>query len=145
MAIFYSFLNIVSLITTLNVSQDFAVADHVEEFIRLSGDPIVKFKTRNIEIRFVEKLDGITAGKCISYGKIGTLIEISEEQWEKMTELQQKALVFHELGHCVLNRDHTTTFFPQSVCPTSLMSYSVEPDKCLRKYWQYYLRELFGR
>ena len=34
-------------------------------------------------------------------------IRIQKDSWETLCIAQKQAVIFHELGHCVLNRDHT--------------------------------------
>jgi hypothetical protein len=36
-------------------------------------------------------------------------IQINPNIWPKLSEDERELLIFHELGHCVLNRDHVTS------------------------------------
>ena len=57
--------------------------------------------------------------------KVGEKIEIRRSRWEVLSEASREQLLYHELGHCVLNKDHN---FGQkrgsvwSVCPSSIMN-----------------------
>lgn len=53
----------------------------------------------NIEIRG-------TLGQCKSYSDGSKKVVIDAPYWDSATELEREYLVFHELGHCALNRDH---------------------------------------
>lgn len=77
----------------------------------------------SIDINFVEKLDNNVVGVCYLYSSGYRKIELSNEYWNKVTELAQEELLFHELGHCVLNRGHNDkkiAYQNQSV-PESIM------------------------
>jgi len=49
-----------------------------------------------------------TLGACYLYGKNGKWreIKINKSYWNKRTLAEQEALIKHELGHCLLDRDH---------------------------------------
>lgn len=50
------------------------------------------------------------AGVCEYYNDGYRLIRISSFHWDRLTEFGKEELIYHELGHCVLNRDHTEDF-----------------------------------
>lgn len=68
-------------------------------------------------------------------------MELSEETWRKTDRWQREQLVFHELGHCVLNRNHDnkTVMGIQK----SVMNHAVLPKDMYLLHREYYLRELF--
>ena len=76
-------------------------------------------------------------------------ITIDSSQWEKLDAPQREVLVFHELGHCILNRDHNNDKLPFGEC-ASLMDGNDEEGSfvCSNNYYtsqwrKYYLDELF--
>jgi len=76
-------------------------------------------------------------------------VTIDAAQWKKLDEQQREALVFHELGHCILNRDHNNNTLPFGEC-ASLMDGNEEESGfvCSNNYYaaqwrRYYLDELF--
>lgn len=93
------------------------------------------------------KLEPTIAGVC-HYLKVGNgpiewgYIEIDQEYWKEISEKQKIDLIFHELGHCVLGRDHVT---PNGVewCPKSFMNPSVMSDYCLENHYDDYIKEMF--
>lgn len=139
---------------------------YVEEFIRASNGKITK-----------KHFDGFTMG-FKDYGAnsnvVGTChysvneVDISEVWWNRSsTHYEKTALIFHELGHCILKRGHTNKptysgFVPwlerigfklgifkelndlSDGCPASLMNTSVVGDRCTVKHFNYYLQELFN-
>lgn len=88
-------------------------------------------------------------------------VEIRKSAWYGLSETKKKELVFHELGHCVLGRDHTfaraelwsdpkeSYELPLHItdAPDSLMSihtgWPVEPSSGFQNFWDTYLDELF--
>jgi len=61
-----------------------------------------------IEIKFGQPSDASWAGECIQNEDGQKTIIIRETSWNKYCESQKRALIFHELGHCVLGRSHST-------------------------------------
>jgi hypothetical protein len=74
--------------------------------------------------------------------------------WKNASQQEREALIFHELGHCLLNRDHRADRFPNGIY-VSLMNaddvgiyatcrYPIGNDACdKRPRRTYYLDELF--
>jgi len=54
-----------------------------------------------VKIHFKRDLPGSQIGLCRRWTKE---VFLSEPFWEISTDLQREMLVFHELGHCVLNQ-----------------------------------------
>lgn len=44
--------------------------------------------------------------EAVGHNSVRKTIFLDREGWDQLDEFQQKALLFHELGHCVLNRRH---------------------------------------
>lgn len=51
-----------------------------------------------------EEGDITTVGYCLTTGSGTKIIRLHEESWRAMDLYEQEELVFHELGHCLLNR-----------------------------------------
>lgn len=54
--------------------------------------------------------DSCVAGYCltdIDGGGIFREVAIDIDTWAELTEIRREALIFHELGHCVMDLDHT--------------------------------------
>ena len=54
-----------------------------------------------LEITFQDHLEDTLAAFCSD----GTIV-ISTQYWETRNDANREAMIFHELGHCILNRDH---------------------------------------
>lgn len=87
------------------------------------------------------------AGLC-TFKTDGTkLIEIEPIYWTTLTETAKTALVYHELGHCVLLREHRTDTFHHEThgnIYSSLMNpYSLVNEAFYRENKDFYTKELF--
>ncbi len=45
-------------------------------------------------------------GQCKSYSDGSQQIIVDEQYWNRISDYEREYLVFHELGHCVLEREH---------------------------------------
>ena len=48
-------------------------------------------------------------------------ILINEDSWNKRTDFSKEFLIFHELGHCVLDRRHDNGVLPNGLCKSLMM------------------------
>ncbi|MEN9613673.1 MAG: hypothetical protein RLZZ628_4487 [Bacteroidota bacterium] len=104
----------------------------------------ITLKNINLEIRF-----SVLMGKnaTCTFNKTKHLIEIDSVNWKKRSIYDKEWLVYHELGHCVLGRDHLLKTLPKGECQ-SVMSNS-EGLNCSINFksesWRkYYFDELFN-
>ena len=86
------------------------------------------------------------AGSC-SYGRFrNNEIIIDSEFWSRAPNLYREYIVFHELGHCYLSRDHLDACLSNRTWQ-SLMRSGTE-STCRDNYTnftrEYYIDELFG-
>ncbi len=84
------------------------------------------------------------AGQC-RYNRLDPrLVTIDASFWRRASDLFKEFIVFHELGHCFLNRPHLETAFSNGVC-TSIMRSGT--GSCIDNYnrltRQSYIDELF--
>lgn len=97
----------------------------------------------NFSIQFGETDDNI-GGFCNSKGNA---ITINPEDWEARDTFQREHIIFHELGHCILNREHRNTETPSNECFSYMKGAEDDFDCSLNlhsTYWRdYYLDELF--
>ena len=117
------------------------------EWEKVTGVP---HPASDIKVIFVDEV----SGKGIVKENIATCtysamtLRIERKWWNEHSVLQKEALVFHELGHCILLRRHITLTFQckeqPSGCPVSIMYPSVLKSVTYSKYRTYYLQELFN-
>jgi len=88
---------------------------------------------------FADIADEEVGGTCTNSEP--PLIVIDTPYWNEITELGREQLVLHELGHCVLNRDHKENML--SGLPVSIM-YSIHfgDEWYYAQNRAYYLQEL---
>lgn len=136
---------------------------YVQKFEELSKNSYINKPARvsGVVMTLTDSLDNETNGVCykeeLDKSNFGTqlyimfngvpksqkYIEISSTYWRYATDAEKEALIFHELGHCMLNREHLNGFSLQNNRYYSVMNYfSFEGETYTRNY-QYYIRELF--
>ena len=103
----------------------------------------------NIEIQF-NQMDLPTIGKCYyafyidgphEGERLNLNVEIDPIFWQEATDTEKEVLIFHELGHCVLNRDHDEDIILEYEIPKSIM-YPVIFDSPYKNNRSYYVDEL---
>jgi hypothetical protein len=73
--------------------------------------------------------------------RVNLNIEIDPIFWEEASQTEKEVLVFHELGHCVLNREHNESLISEQNIPKSIMyPYIFETE--YEMYRNYYINEL---
>lgn len=81
-------------------------------------------------------------GICTSgYGYKDIVLET--RFWEDAGPISREALVWHELGHCVLGLKHNDTLDKETGCPISIMNSMLPPIPCLEDLHEHYSKELF--
>jgi hypothetical protein len=89
-------------------------------------------------------------GHCANYGTNSSLnvVSLNKDFWATATDIQKEILVFHELGHCVLNRRHDDRLKQLGSyinAPASLMySMPYGYEIVFKEFRTYYLNELCG-
>ncbi len=86
------------------------------------------------------------AGQCTWASHQPNLVTIDLTFWNAASDLQKEFVVFHELGHCFLNRGHREDAFTNGQC-ASLMRSGLEDcrDNYTSATRSQYLDELFNR
>lgn len=80
-------------------------------------------------------------GVCIKYTDGYKEIQINQTAWNNYEEFNKEEVIFHELGHCILDRDHDTNLITEYEIPKSIM-YPYVLDRVYDDYRSYYLEEL---
>ena len=97
----------------------------------------------DLTVRF-GTVSGNASGLCAFQSNT---ITIDETDWSTMSEERRTWLMFHELGHCVLDRQHLNIETNNGEC-LSIMKGTENLFECStnfysEKWWDYYLNELF--
>jgi len=96
----------------------------------------VGIDVENVLIYFTS-LKKPTVGRCFPGLKV---IQLDLEYYKKLSTIEKKALVFHELGHCVCNifvHAKEGTFCGDSIMVPAMMS-----KWCYKTRWETYIRDL---
>lgn len=119
----------------------------VADFSRDLGRPVVSPVNFASKLEFQQEgADEDTVGLCV-FSTIGlNRVLILRSFWDSADETSRWALVFHELGHCELDREHLDTL-DDNQCPISLMRWEIiSAPFCIEaglKTTHEYERELF--
>jgi len=131
--------------------------EHFKPYHNPPTDPVfVKYINKfNIEMNMstnisttFKKMDDKYAGICHSWSDGHREITINKKYWDNYSDKQREQLIFHELGHCALNREHNddTIMLNGTTCPDSVMRSKMfnlfEIAYCYNYDYEHYLQEL---
>ena len=114
---------------------------YVESFKEAGESVGWKVNMHGVKIDFVDKLPEAWVGVCIPEQR---QVFVDLHYWLRTDETHREELVWHELGHCVLGREHTTASVDEH--PASIMYPTVQvPDdeKFYLSHKHHYIKELF--
>lgn len=95
----------------------------------------------NIDISFSQLVNA--SGECNFNDGI---ILIDSSAWSSFHPLQKRLIIYHELGHCILNRDHyDKTFFNGENVSYMRGTNNFSENLVGQKWHDYYLKELFHK
>lgn len=127
---------------------DIELAPYVTEFVADSvavGRPVF---IDNLIVKFQSGLGGDVLGECqdANGGTEGTPnIYINSDNWDEQSAISKKAIMYHELGHCVLFLGHDETMININgyLIAKSIMYPWIQADNIYRDHWNSYVYELF--
>ena len=119
---------------------------HFDNFVEAAATNGMNISIEELDIGgYIENIQVRgTLGQCKSYSNGSKQVVIDQPYWDRADEMEREYLVFHELGHCILDRDHLDSKDANGNC-TSIMqsgdnsckgSYNIENRSAL-------LNELF--
>jgi hypothetical protein len=118
---------------------------YVTRFVSLSQKTNRPMNSANVGIQFDDNMDSQTLGIC-SYGSME--IRINSKLWKKLSPSSKEMLIFHELGHCILKRDHIEKSVLSSdardTLQISLMASRVLRSIIYERNYETYISELFN-
>ena len=97
---------------------------HFDTFVSEAQAKGLNISLDQIDIgAYVENIEkGGTLGQCKSYSDGSKQIVIDQPFWDRASELEREYVVFHELGHCLLGRDHDDTKDASGKCISIMQS-----------------------
>lgn len=84
----------------------------------------VDYGELGLEAGFATLSSGII-GQCQRNEDMPNIVTVDRVFWLEFTELEKERVIFHELGHCILNRGHTDGVRDDGTCE-SIMATSVQ-------------------
>jgi hypothetical protein len=120
----------------------------VDEFVAESQHQSRPISITDLVIRFTNELTGETLGECFNYhGQQTNMILIDVQDWPNESDEYRRIVLFHELGHCILNLEHDQTGRVQGgyCTPTSIMwPYVINETNMYVENWGTYMVDLFA-
>lgn len=123
------------------ISIDPTFQTYVNDFVTEAKNQNYPLSIDDISIHFDSSLDVTTLGECRRYSQGTPLILINQQDWPNENDVIHRVLLFHELGHCILNREHLNTLTNGIV--TSIMYLYMQNSSMYSDNWAYYMHELF--
>lgn len=93
-------------------------------------------------IDFIDSYSSDTPNRVGECNAIANHVTLLRKFWINADPDTQKILLFHELGHCVFHRRHTSEMYSDHFCPVSIMYPSVVPLYCWDQHKDDYIKEL---
>ena len=88
----------------------------------LSRGYAIDIDALGVRVELADISQNNVAGACYHNRDDPGRIEIDALFYNRMTNLQREFVVFHELGHCVLGRDHSEAEFAIGTCQSLMAS-----------------------
>jgi hypothetical protein len=129
---------------TKKVSIDPAFQSYVNDFINDGASVGYHVEIDDLTIQFTGNLTAETLGECI-YTETRAIV-IDAQDWANETDEYKRVVLYHELGHCVLNREHvfTGTILQTNCSATSIMYPDMQSTTNMySENWSWYVQEMF--
>ncbi len=135
-----------NLPTTKQNNLDPAFDPMIKSFVYEANQRGYAVNTENLSVTFgnirKNKCDK-TVGYCSRIDSMNKLIiKINTDTWDDMDAYEQEALIFHEIGHCVMRRDHCKK--KNKTGPISIMYPYVLDGKHYKEFREELVDELFN-
>ena len=82
---------------------------------------VIDWDVERIAAQFVH-IEEDAIGRCLTYEDGSKVINIDKEFWDNGSNLEKEFLIFHELGHCLLERSHNNVMNQRGVCQSIMNS-----------------------
>ena len=147
-----SIIGLLSLVFAISCSKEETVpsidADLVPFFEKFVNEGstrgvIVDFEAAGVGGQLIDISEQGVVGKCLKYSNGTRVVTIEVMTWNGYSDLEKEFLIFHELGHCFLDREHTDKADVNGNCVSIMHSSS---QACVNNYSNsrdQYLDELF--
>lgn len=123
---------------------DSTLVNVVKSFKYEAGMHGIDVETAGISVLFgtpQDEKDPKAVGSCLQYKSGARTILVRQDRWEAYDPYRKEALIFHELGHCILHREHCDV--KAEDIPISIMYYGLLDSKFYEEHRDDLLEELF--
>ncbi len=120
-------------------------ASYVTSFEQDAAAHGASVKITDLKMQFGKvDIDGETGGRgvCEVATNMTPVITIDQTAWESSDEDERQELIYHELGHCVLNKTHEEGTNSIGI-PASIMNPYKIDGSIYAQYRSFYLSKLF--
>ena len=124
---------------------DPSLKPYVQMFMSEADNQGMSLHIDNLIVIFVDLNSATIEAQCESFnnGTVGTpTISVLRSKWDRKSEISKQMIMFHELGHCVLFRQHNNAY-TQYGYVYSIMYYMLQSDTAYVRNWTHYMYELF--
>jgi hypothetical protein len=116
---------------------------YVQSFVNESSGNGHSLEVNDLIIRFGAMRSKFERANCsITEGQT-PVITVNETTWNQINEYDRESMMFHELGHCVLLREHRADV-DNSGIPVSMMNPYALNSYVYEARRNNYVKELFG-
>lgn len=129
------------------------VDGYVRSFVTLGdqhGNPPTPQSIQALTVEFLDEAHMPTSddGRIIGYCQglqngLENHVSLDQEWWAESDDFQRQALVFHELGHCLMLMVHRGKWIPAENRPSSLMYPFIVASQAYQDHYDDYNAELF--
>lgn len=117
-------------------------ATYFERFEQRARENGQEIETNQIGIKFANNFGDRVMAVCIQRAGLPSEIEVNKSYWDKFGDTKREMLIFHELGHCSLDRRHRSEVDSRGR-PMSLMYDTMFSVTTYSDLHADYMRELF--
>ena len=106
----------------------------------------MNYKVIDIPINFGDTENDQFVGVCFTYSDGKKEIIIKADWWNRVSTSSKESLIFHELGHCALDRDHNEDVIENTngeVIRASIMHPAIVSAQHYSHFYDGYIHELF--
>ena len=102
---------------------DPAIQSYFDEFAAqgLLRGVVIDYHTSGVEGIFDDLGDGVN-GQCQHRSRGSDRVVVDRNYWNQSTDIEREFLIFHELGHCILDRTHLDNKTAQGECVSIMHS-----------------------
>lgn len=117
--------------------------DYVAQFQQQGADQGYSVDIKDLIVKFGAMSNPLERGYCETGSDMTPTIVVDETYWDQADEGARQSLLFHELGHCVLDRLHLSGVTTDGA-PLSVMNPYTIPANVYDYNHDYYMHELFS-